>query len=153
MKKNPALGKLNQGERIPGTFFHSGGVLVVKIIGLSGMDYMIIGKEHASIAVEIAVDVICAAEVRDLAPFVCTKGIFRSSVLKSLDLGTKGSIVLAVGGIEDVKKLVGYSKYPPIGDQGMATACGSDSGLNMLPLPEYWASHNRKTLMIPICET
>ena len=52
MKKNLALEKLNQGERILGTFFHSGSALVMEAIGLSGMDYVIIDKEHAPIAVE-----------------------------------------------------------------------------------------------------
>ena len=153
MKKNLALEKLNQGERILGTFFHSGSALVMEAIGLSGMDYVIIDKEHAPIAVETAADMIRAAEPRDLTPFVRIKEISRSSVLKLLDLGAKGLIVPAVGGIEDVKKLVEYSKYPPIGNRGMAMARGSDFGLNTLPLPEHWALHNRETLMIPMCET
>ena len=56
MKKNLALEKLNQGERILGTFFHSGSALVMEAIGLSGMDYVVIDKEHAPIAVETAAD-------------------------------------------------------------------------------------------------
>lgn len=75
----------------------------MEAIGLSGMDYVIIDKEHAPIAVETAADMIRAAEARDLTPFVRIKEISRSSVLKLLDLGAKGLIVPAVGGIEDVK--------------------------------------------------
>ena len=46
-----------------------------------------------------------------------------------------------------------YSKYPPVGNRGMAMGRGSDFGLGTLPLPEHWAQHNRETLMIPMCET
>lgn len=153
MKKNLVLEKLTRGEPVLGTFFHSGSGLVMDAIGLSGMDYVIIDKEHSPIGVETAADMIRAAEARDLTPFVRIKEISRSSVLKLLDLGAKGLIVPAVGGVEDVKKLVEYSKYPPTGNRGMAMGRGSDFGLNTLPLPEHWEQHNRETLMIPMCET
>ena len=153
MKKNLVLEKLNRGEPVLGTFFHSGSALVMEAIGLSGMDYVIIDKEHSPIGVETAADMIRAAEARDLTPFVRIKEISRPSVLKLLDLGAKGLIVPAVGGVEDVKKLVEYSKYPPVGNRGMAMGRGSDFGMNTLPLPEHWEQHNRETLMIPMCET
>lgn len=153
MKKNLVLEKLNRGERVLGTFFHTGSALVMEAIGLSGMDYVIIDKEHSQISVETAADMIRAAEARDLTPFVRIKEISRSSVLKLLDLGAKGLIVPAVGGVDDVKKLVEYSKYPPLGNRGMAMCRGADFGLNALPLDEHWALLNRETLMIPMCET
>lgn len=153
MKKNLVLEKLNRGERVLGTFFHSGSALVMDAIGLSGMDYVIIDKEHSPIGVETAADMIRAAEAKDLTPFVRIKEISRSSVLKLLDLGAKGLIVPAVNGVEDVKKLIEYSKYPPTGNRGMAMGRGSDFGLGTLPLPEHWEQHNRETLMIPMCET
>ena len=153
MKKNLVLEKLDRGEPVFGTFFHSGSALIMDAIGLSGMDYVIIDKEHSPIAVETAADMIRAAEAKDLTPFVRIKEISRSSVLKLLDLGAKGLIVPAVGGVEDVKKLVEYSKYPPVGNRGMAMGRGSDFGLDAPPLPEHWALHNRQTLMIPMCET
>lgn len=153
MKKNLVVEKLSRGEHVLGTFFHSGSALVMDAIGLSGMDYIIIDKEHGPIAVETAAEMIRAAEAKDLTPFVRIKEISRSSVLKLLDLGAKGLIVPAVGGVEDVKKLIEYSKYPPVGNRGMAMGRGSDFGLNALPLQEHWALHNRETLLIPMCET
>lgn len=153
MKKNLAREKLKRGEHILGTFFHSGSGLMMDAVGLSGMDYVIIDKEHSPIGVETAADLIRAAEAKDLTPFVRIKEISRSSVLKLLDLGAKGLIVPAVGGVEDVKKLVEYSKYPPMGNRGMAMGRGSDFGLNTLPILEHWALHNQEILLIPMCET
>ena len=153
MKKNLVLEKLTNGEHVVGTFFHSGSALMMEAIALSGIDYVIIDKEHSPIGVETAADMIRAAEARDLTPFVRIKEISRSSVLKLLDLGAKGLIVPAVGGVEDVKKLVEYSKYPPVGNRGMAMGRGSDFGMNTLPTREHWALHNRETLLIPMCET
>lgn len=152
MKKNLASEKLNQSEWILRTFLHSESTSVMGAIRLSRMDHVITDEEHVPIAVEIAANMIYAAGARDLTPFIRVKEISRSSVLKLLDLGTKGPIVPAVGGIEGIKKLMEYSKYSSIKNRGMITVCGSDFGLSTLSLPEHRALHNRKTLMIPMCE-
>ena len=103
MKKNLVKEKLARGEHVIGTFFHSGSGLVMDAIGLSGLDSVIIDKEHSPIAVETAADMIRAAEAHDLTPFVRIKEISRSSVLKLLDLGAKGLIIPNVNSIEDVE--------------------------------------------------
>lgn len=154
MQKNKVLEKISQGEHVLGTFFHTGSGLVMDAIGLSGMDYVIIDKEHSPIAVETAADMIRAAEAKGLTPFVRIKEISRSSVLKLLDLGARGLIVPAVNGVEDVQKLVEYSKYPPVGNRGMAMGRGVDFGLGTDPdIWTHWEQVNRETLLIPMCET
>lgn len=154
MQKNKVVEKISRGEHVLGTFFHTGSGLVMDAIGLSGMDYVIIDKEHSPIAVETAADMIRAAEARELTPFVRIKEISRSSVLKLLDLGAKGLIVPAVNGVEDVQKLVEYSKYPPVGNRGMAMGRGVDFGLGTDPdIRKHWQNINRETLLIPMCET
>lgn len=151
--ENKLLKKLQNGDPVVGTFFHSGSCLIMEAIGLSGMDFVIIDKEHSPIGPETAADLIRAAEARGLTPIVRAKDASRPSILKMLDLGAKGLIVPALNGVEEVQKLVEYSKYPPVGNRGMAMGRGSDFGLNTLPLTEHWALHNEQTLMLPMCET
>jgi len=153
MKGNNAAAMLREGKKILGTFFHSGSGLIMDAVGLSGLDFVIIDEEHSPIAVETAVDLIRAAEAHDMTAFVRIKEISRSSVLKLLDSGAKALIVPAVGGIADVKKLIEYSKYLPVGNRGMAMGRGADFGLNTLPLQEHWEYMNRETLLLPMCET
>lgn len=153
MKKNFVLEKLQDKKRILGTFFHSGSGLIMDAIGLSGLDFVIIDRELSSFSDEAVGDMIRAAEAKDLTPFVRIPEITRASVQKPLDLGAKGLIVPSVGGVDEVKRLIEYSKYPPVGNRGMAMCRGSDFGMNALPLPEHWQQHNRETLMIPMCET
>lgn len=154
MKENLTKKKLINGEKVLGTFFHSGSGLIMDAIGLSGMDYVIIDKEHSPIAVETAVELIRAAEAKDLTPIVRIKEISRSSVLKLLDSGAKGLIVPNVQGIDDVKKLIEYAKYKPVGDRGMAMGRGADFGLGTDPdIRKHWANMNDQTLLIPMCET
>ena len=153
MIKNHVKEKLEQGQRVVGTFFHTGSGLVMDAIGLSGMDFVIIDGEHSPIAIETAGDMIRAAEAHDLTAFVRVKEISRSSILKPLDLGAKGLIVPQVGGVEDVKKLIEWAKYPSVGNRGMAMGRGSDFGLGAKPIREHWAFHNAETLLIPMCET
>lgn len=153
MIKNHVREKLDRGEKVVGTFFHTGSGLAMDAIGLSGMDYVIIDGEHSPIAIETAGDMIRAAEAHDLTAFVRVKEISRSSILKPLDLGAKGLIVPQVGGLTDAKQLVEWAKYPSVGNRGMAMGRGSDFGLGALPIREHWAYHNRETLLIPMCET
>lgn len=154
MKRNIFLEKLQSGEHAVGTFFHSGSGLVMEAIGLSGMDFVIIDKEHSPIGVETTLDMIRAAECHDLTPFVRIKDISRPSVLKLLDIGAKGLIVPAVEGFADVKKIVEFGKYPPIGNRGMAMGRGVDFGIGTDPdIQKHWNNVNRDALLIPMCET
>lgn len=124
MKSNSFLKKTQNGEHVVGTFFHSGSGLVMEAIGLSGMDYVIIDKEHSPIGVETTLDMIRAAECHGLTPFVRIKDVSRPSVLKLLDIGAKGLIVPAVESTDDVTRLIEYGKYPPVGNRGMAMGRG-----------------------------
>lgn len=126
----------------------------MEAVGLSGMDYVIIDKEHSPIGVETAADLIRAAECRGLTPLVRIKDISRPSVLKLLDLGAKGLIVPAVERVEDVKRLIEYGKYPPRGNRGMAMGRCADFGLGADPdIQKHWDNMNRAALLIPMCET
>ena len=127
MIKNHVREKLDRGEKVVGTFFHTGSGLAMDAIGLSGMDYVIIDGEHSPIAIETAGDMIRAAEAHDLTAFVRVKEISRSSILKPLDLGAKGLIVPQVGGLADAKQLVEWAKYPSVGNRGMAMAAARTS--------------------------
>lgn len=154
MRINKTREKLMRGEHVIGTFFHSGSSLVMDAIGLSGMDYVIIDKEHSPIAIETAADLIRTCEARDITPFVRIKEVSRSSVLKLLDLGAKGLIVPNLHSVDEVKKLIEWAKYKPIGDRGMAMGRGVDFGLGTDPdIWKHWANVNEQTMLMPMCET
>ncbi|HOR87196.1 MAG TPA: aldolase/citrate lyase family protein, partial [Bacillota bacterium] len=138
------------------TFFELGGSTAVECLGLTGLDFLVIDTEHGPFDVESAMDFVRAAELRGIEPFVRIKDHSRSSVLKMLDIGAKGLIVPNVETAEQVKKLVEYGKYYPLGRRGFApTRCGGfgfdehTSG----SIDEYFEISNDETMIIPQCET
>jgi len=154
--KNSMKEKMKNGLPVVGTFFELGSATAVECLGMSGLDFMIIDTEHGPFDVESAMDFVRAAELRGIEPLVRIKDPSRSSVLKMLDIGAKGLIIPYIEDIEQVKKLVEYGKYYPLGRRGYAIVrCGGfgfddhASGT----ISEYFEISNNETMIIPQCET
>jgi 2-keto-3-deoxy-L-rhamnonate aldolase RhmA len=123
---------------------------------LAGLDFLIIDTEHGPFEVESTMDFIRAAELRGIEPLVRVKDHSRSSVLKMLDIGAKGLIIPNIETVEQVKKLVEYGKYYPVGRRGFApTRCGGYGFVEhaVENIEEYFSLANNETMIIPQCET
>ena len=153
--KNSVKEKLARGGRVLGTFFELGGAAAVECLGLSGLDYFIVDTEHGPFDVESAADFIRAAERRGIVPFVRVKDPTRSSVLKMLDVGAKGLIVPCIQTVDEVRRLVEYGKYYPLGQRGFAPSRSSGFGFEPFAadISAYFATCNEETMLIPQCET
>lgn len=147
--------KLLRGENVIGTFFNIGGSTAAEALGISGLDFFIVDTEHGPFDVESAMDFITAAEPKGITPLVRIKDITRASVLKMLDIGAKGLIVPCVETVDQVKKLVEYGKYYPMGKRGFAFTRAGEFGFADCAgnLKEYFEICNEKTMIIPQCET
>jgi len=100
--RNEIRQKLQDGEKVIGTFFEIGGATAVECLGLADLDFFIIDTEHGPFDVESSSDFIRAAELRKIAPFVRIKDATRSSVLKMLDIGAKALIIPCINSVEEV---------------------------------------------------
>lgn len=153
--KNTFLEKLNRGEKPLGSFSELCSPYSIECMALSGLDYVIIDMEHGPAELHDVSEGIKAAALHGMTPFVRISSLDRDSVLRPLDLGAMGLIAPCVGGLEDVKKLVEYSKYLPDGQRGLAF--GRSSGWGTEPwagnLKDYFAACNENQLLIPQCET
>ena len=97
---------------------------------------------------------VCAAERRNLTPLARVREISRPAVLKLLDVGCKGLIIPQVHSIEDVRQVVEYGKYYPIGSRGVAGQRSNGFTYDMGgSLDEWFRNANEETLLIPQCET
>lgn len=153
---NEFLKKLSNKERIVGTFFEIGGITAAECMGRTSFDYMIIDNEHGTFEGESTLDAIRGANMGGITPFVRVREISRSAIMKPLDVGAKGLIVPFIESIEDVKKVIKWSKFQPAGTRGYCPSrkdgWGHDEpvGGSMAAIMEYW---NKETLVIPQCET
>ena len=155
LSNNKVKEKMASGKKVIGSFFSLGSTAVVEILGLAGLDFIMIDTEHGPFDVETAASFIMASELRGMTPMVRVKDYKRNSVLKMLDVGAMGLLVPFIKTVEEVKELVSYGKYRPVGDRGCGF--GRKAGFGLEPMVaninNYFNWANNETLIIPQCET
>ena len=154
--KNLLKEKLLAGQKGIGTFFEIGGSNAVECLGASGLDFFIIDSEHGPFEPESAADLVRAACLRDITPFVRVKDCSRAAVLKMLDIGVQGLVVPCVESVQEVRYLVSYAKYYPVGNRGVMwgrDAIWGEADYASKGLAPYFETCNSETLLIPQCET
>ena len=142
-------------EKTIGTFLELGSCQAVECLGRTGLDYIVIDTEHNCYSEESAGAYIRAAENTGLLPYVRIGDIRRPYVLRMLDLGARGLIVPNITSVEQVRELVTYAKFPPVGQRGYCpnrtTGWGQDDWAQ--DVQAYMAACNRRCKLIPQCET
>ncbi len=138
-----------------GTFFELGGRGAMEALTRTGLDYVIIDTEHGCLSEETTADMILAAERGGLLPYVRIGDIHRPYVLRMLDIGARGLIVPYIHSADEVRELVSYAKFPPVGNRGYCpnrtTGWGADEwGRDVL---SYMQACNERCKVIPQCET
>lgn len=155
--KNLVKEQIRNKEKCIGTLLTMGGAGTAEALSLSGMDFVIIDTEHGPFDVESSMDIIRAAKLRGLTPFVRVKDGARSSILKMLDIGAEGLIVPSIHTVDEVKKLVEYAKYYPLGQRGVGmgrvSGYGHSSFIKENGVLDYFEMCNSEALLIPQCET
>ena len=153
---NQLLQKFRAGASSIGTFTHLKSMTAIECMAYSGLDYVIIDTEHAPVGIDFVADAVVAADAAGIVPVVRINEISRSAVLQPLDVGAKALIVPAVKTVEQVRQLVQYAKFAPLGNRGCCPT--RDGGWNRAPhaangYEAYMAHSNHDTLLIPQCET
>lgn len=154
--KNVLKEKLDQGTRVLGTFHEIGSATAVEALGYGGLDYVIIDTEHGPFEPERVQEFVRAANGAQITPLVRVKDAQRNSILKMLDVGAQGLIIPNVHSVEEVKQVVEYGKYFPVGNRGVAPTSGSSywtADYTTQGLDHYFEVSNREQLLIPQCET
>ena len=139
-----------------GPFTHLTSTVAVEALGRTGLDYVLIDTEHSAVGIEFLSSAITAADAAGIVPLVRINDIARSKVLQPLDYGAQGLIVPAVETVEQVRRLVEYAKFPPVGNRGFCPTRDGGYGydeVSMQGTDVYFAHANQETLLIPQCET
>lgn len=142
-------------QKTIGTFFELGGRAAMECLTRTGLDYVIIDTEHNCFSPEQVAHLIQAAENGGLTPYVRIGDIRRPYVLQMLDMGARGLIVPDITSVEQVKELIAYAKFPPIGRRGYFPnrTCGWGADAWAQDVTAYMAESNRLCKLIPQCET
>ena len=154
--KNTILEKFQKGEPCLGTFTHLMSNSAIRILSRTGLDYAIIDIEHSPVGEGQACELIMAANDAGLCPAVRINEISRGQILKVLDAGAKALIVPHVNTVEEVKQLVSYGKFAPLGNRGYCASADGGWGRDACytdGMEGYMRTANERTLLIPQCET
>ena len=154
--ENIVLDKFKAGQPCLGTFSHLLSAVSLRVLGQTGLDYVILDLEHSPIGPEHVTELIPAAREAGLCPLVRVNAMDRGQFLKMLDAGAAGLIVPLVETVEQVRQLVSYAKFAPLGNRGYCPT--TDAGWGCGPAYEhgmegYMSTANARTLLIPQCET
>lgn len=154
--KNLLREKMLEGQPTVGTFHEFSSPAALEIEAYGGMDYVIIDSEHGPVDVETAQSLVRTAKLAGTTPLVRVKDGQRNSILKMFDIGAMGLIVPNIRTIDEVKELVSYGKYHPLGKRGVAPTAGSHYWTQEYTshgVEHYFEIANREQLIIPQCET
>ena len=152
--ENRLSDKKAQGIPSYGTFTQLKSAAAIENIACAPFDFVVIDTEHQAIGTDLMASAVASAQGAGLAPLVRICEISRRAVLHPLDAGAAGLIVPTVKTAEEVRQLVAYAKFAPLGNRGYQPTrdCRWGSSSSFSPV-SYMEEANRKTLLIPQCET
>ena len=154
--ENAVLQKFREGRPSLGTFTVLNNPLAVESLRYTGLDYVIVDTEHSPVGIESAAAQIAAAQGAGLTALARANEISRTAVLRLLDVGAQGVVVPCVETVDEVRELIQYAKFAPLGNRGFCPTRDGGWGFDAESLQgteAYFARCNRETLLLPQCET
>jgi 4-hydroxy-2-oxoheptanedioate aldolase len=152
MIDNPIKAKLRAGEPVVGVFASIESPTTVELLGLAGVDFVMLDGEHNPISPGEAANMFRAAESVGVPALARIGENSQQVIAKYMDAGCVGVMTPMVNSREDAQRAVDSVKYPPEGRRGLAGVRANRYGLEG-PLGEHLARANEMTLVIPQIET
>jgi 4-hydroxy-2-oxoheptanedioate aldolase len=144
--------KLQKGEGTVGSFCNIPSPAAVEMMGLVGLDFVIIDGEHGISDLETCEHMIRAAEIAGITPLVRIAMNLQQNILRYLDAGAMGVMIPMVNTRADAEAVVASVRYPPLGRRGLAAVRASGYGLRG-SLGDYVKMANQEILVITQVET
>lgn len=120
MIKNTSLrAELKAGRTVYGPFIKACNAPLIEILGHSGMDYILLDMEHSPVSMEKLEDLIRAAEVAGIFPFVRVADVREADITHPLDKGARGLLVPMVNNRATAERVVQCAAFNPRGRRGM----------------------------------
>jgi len=148
MRENRIKRLLQNGQTVIGTMVSElRGPGLMTMLETAGFDFVFIDMEHSTYSIETAGDMITAAKSSNLFTIVRTPGLSRLALQHFLDAGADGLLVPQVETVEEVRQIVRWAKYHPMGERGMALRRGH-SNFAPVKAAEYVKHANEETMVV-----
>ncbi|MBO9399406.1 aldolase/citrate lyase family protein [Shimia sp. R9_3] len=139
--------RLLNREQVLGTWFTIPSAAAADIICTSGIDFLIIDREHGPHSFETVLASALAAEARGVAPLVRCTHVDQAEILRCLDLGIAGIQVPNIEDVSQLSSLLEFSLYPPEGNRGFSLFTRNGE-YGRLPATEMTSKRNDETAII-----
>lgn len=145
--------KIESGETVLGTMLSEISTPnVARILSAAGFECLIIDCEHGYFDYSQTAAVIGICNGIRLPVIVRIPKIDRGCVTKYMDMGADGLLVPMTGTAEDIRRVVEYAKYAPLGRRGISTM-RAHTNYNPPPLSQYTREANARTIVFAQIET
>lgn len=112
--------RIRAGETLIGVFSDLASPLAAELCGQAGFDWIILDLEHGAATETDLLALLYAVETTAMAAIVRPQSSERLRVGRALDLGAAGIMLPQLQSIDEVRTAVGYLRYPPTGQRGVA---------------------------------
>lgn len=120
MRKIYLREKLKASQPVIGTWCNIPSPIVADIISSSGVDFLIIDREHGPIHFETAQQMIIACEANQTSPVIRIGAPNPEEAQKALDIGAHCIHIPSISTVQQARKCVEIFKYPPLGNRGFS---------------------------------
>ncbi|MBI3318504.1 MAG: 4-hydroxy-2-oxovalerate aldolase [Candidatus Omnitrophica bacterium] len=131
-----------------GTWISFGHPSIAELFSRTGADFIGIDLEHSTLSLKEAQHLIAAAQAQGVPAIPRVSSHNGEQIRRLLDSGADGIIVPNVSSLEQIEKIVEWSKYPPEGKRGFGVARAQGYGLDFSQYVERW--NHRSTLLLQI---
>src|SRR5262245_11655299 len=148
MRTNPVKRALAAGKAVIGTeISRLRSPDVPRLLAAGGFDFVFIDNEHAAFTLETVADMIATARATGIVPIVRVSQAEYTLVPRTLDQGAQGIIVPRVNDPQQVRDIVSWMRFPPMGIRGFAdTAAQTDH--QRVSAKEFIAAGNTENLCV-----
>ena len=140
---------LNEKETVYGVFAKTNDPIIIKVIGKSGFDFVVLDNEHSPNSERETYPLILQSFLTGMYPIVRVKKLSDIDIQRVLDMGVGGIQIPQIQSHEDAINVRKYTKFYPKGKRGVcrfvpAADCGFMDG------NEYFREQNEVAVIIQI---
>jgi len=141
--------RLKNGETILGTMINSFDHHdIVRILKVAGFDMFIIDNEQGCMDYGKVSVMLSLARAIGISGFVRVPEVEKDAISKYMELGADGLLIPNCEDAEEVKKVIEYSKYAPMGKRGVSLFRPHTGFENIASGTEYMKKQNEETMII-----
>jgi 4-hydroxy-2-oxoheptanedioate aldolase len=151
--ENPVKRRLQNGKVVIGTFMVQWvQPSTIQILRDAGFDFVILDMEHSALSWETVANALLAARAIGITCFVRVPEITRAWTGRALDAGAHGLMFPRVETVDQVRKIIELTKYPPMGARGVVWG-KAHTDFRSVDAQQYMRTANAELLNVVQIET